>query len=98
MKECEWSYIEAKTGNPKGIFHNCKEKGISAFTPEGSNIIEFITLYNQSIDKFSIYPYEIPYKITMDMKNVDIVKRFGDSKEKGGGSIPIWLNYENFGI
>ena len=32
------------------------------------------------------------------MKNTDIVRRFGDSKDKGGGSIPIWINYENFGI
>ena len=23
---------------------------------------------------------------------------FGDSKEKGGGSIPVWINYEHIGI
>jgi hypothetical protein len=26
------------------------------------------------------------------------VRRFGDSKEKGGGTIPIWIRYEHLGV
>jgi hypothetical protein len=32
------------------------------------------------------------------MNNQDIVRRFGDTKEKGGGSVPVWLSYEHLGI
>ena len=26
------------------------------------------------------------------------MRRFGDTKEKGGGSIPVWISYEHLGI
>ena len=26
------------------------------------------------------------------------MRRFGDSKDKGGGSLPIWIKYEHFGL
>lgn len=97
-KPCEFNEIVTKTGHPKGTFHNCKEKGISAFTPEGSDIIDFITLYNESVETFSRCPFKIPFGLTFDHKNQDVVRRFGDSKEKGGGSIPIWVNYEHLGL
>ena len=32
------------------------------------------------------------------MKNQDIVRRFGDSKDKGGGSIPVYISYEHLGV
>ena len=44
------------------------------------------------------YKYTLPLNLTLDLKNQDIVRRFGDSKEKGGGKIPIWINYEHLGI
>jgi hypothetical protein len=47
---CDFNEIITKTGNPKGTFHNCKERGISAFTPEGSEMIDFVTVYNEGID------------------------------------------------
>ncbi len=87
-----------KSGNPKGTFHNCKERGISAFVPDGTDTIDFITVYNENIDKFSRCPFKLPYGLTFDQKNQDVVRKFGDSKEKGGGSIPIWLNYEHLGL
>ena len=31
-KMCEFNEIVTKTGNTKGIYNNCKEKGVSAFT------------------------------------------------------------------
>lgn len=34
----------------------------------------------------------------MNMKNQEVVKRFGDTKDKGGGTIPIWVRYEHLGI
>lgn len=32
------------------------------------------------------------------MKNQDIVKKFGDTKDKGGGTVPIWIRYEHIGV
>jgi len=34
----------------------------------------------------------------MKLVNEEVVKRFGDTKDKGGGSIPIWVKYEHLGI
>ena len=34
----------------------------------------------------------------MRMKNQDVVKKFGDTKDKGGGTLPIWVRYEHIGI
>ena len=95
---CEFSEIVTKTGNPKGTFHNCKERGLSVFTLENSDLVEFVTLYNESVDKFQKYQYKLPYGLSLEVKNQEIVRKFGDSKEKGGGSIPIWINFEHLGI
>ena len=59
-----------------------------------------MTLYNETKggQLYRKYPYELPFRITWENNNQDIVKKLGDSKVKGGGSIPVWINYEHLGI
>jgi hypothetical protein len=40
----------------------------------------------------------IPNSLRLDLTNQDIVRRLGDTKGKGGGRIPIWINYEYLGL
>ena len=96
--DCEIQEIPTKSSNPKGIFHICKNKGISIFVNQETELIEYVTLYNEQVEAYSKYPYMLPYKLTWDKFNTDVVKRLGDTKNKGGGSIPIWITYEHLGI
>lgn len=32
------------------------------------------------------------------MNNQDIVRKFGDSNQKGGGKVPVWIAYEQIGL
>ena len=34
----------------------------------------------------------------MKLNNEAVVKKFGDTKDKGGGTIPIWVRYEHLGV
>ncbi|CDW82229.1 UNKNOWN [Stylonychia lemnae] len=89
---------QTKSGSPMGTFRNFRSKGLSVFTPQNSDIIEFITLYNEDIESYRMCPLKLPYKLEWKHKNQDVVRRLGDSKNKGGGSIPVWINFEHMGI
>ena len=65
---------------------------------EGSENIDFVVLYNFKADRFAAYPYQLPYSLNLGMVNSEVVKIFGDTKDKGGGSLPIWVRYEHLGI
>jgi len=60
--------------------------------------VEFVVLFNEQADRYKAFPYKLPYKLTFKFKSEDIVKRFGDTKDKGGGSVPIWVKYEHLGV
>jgi hypothetical protein len=45
-----------------------------------------------------LYPYSLPFFINFEMRNREIVMKFGDTKHKGGGSLPIWIRYEHIGL
>ena len=96
--DCEIQEIPTKSSNPKGTFFICKNKGISIFVNQETDLIEYVTLYNEQVEAYSKYPYTLPFKLTWEKYNTDVVKRLGDTKNKGGGSIPIWITYEHLGI
>jgi hypothetical protein len=61
--------------------------------------LEYLDVFSSLSDNFSPYPYQLPFGISFEhTKNQDIVRKFGDTKHKGGGSLPIWIRYEHIGI
>lgn len=61
-------------------------------------MIDFVVIFNEIKDKYNGYPYKLPFKLNIGHKNQDVVKKFGDTKDKGGGTIPIWVRYEHKGL
>ena len=57
-----------------------------------------MTLYNKEIDGYRQCDLKLPNNLNWDLRNQDIVRRFGDSIQKGGGAIPVWITYEHLGI
>ena len=66
--------------------------------PDGSHTVDFVVLFNEQADRYKAFPYKLPYKLTFKLRSEDVVKRFGDTKDKGGGSVPIWVKYEHLGV
>ena len=60
---CDFEEAITRLGTPKGVFHTCKEKGFQAFTIEGSPNIDFVVLFNQVKDRYSAYPFQLPFGI-----------------------------------
>ena len=67
--------------------------------------IEYIDVFNKlehasgSLKLFtSKYPHYLPFCLNFEMVNSQIVKKFGDTKHKGGGNLPIWIRYEHLGL
>ena len=79
------------------IYLNYFEYGLSLCFK--NNLLESIILYNQSIHGYKQFNQQLPYNLSWNFKNLDIVSKFGDSKIKGGGKgSNIWIAYEEHGI
>ena len=55
-----------------------------------NNILDSIFYYNDNIQKYSKYKGKLPYNLSFEEKNVNIVEYLGDTKKKGGGKYPIF--------
>ena len=59
---CDFEEVVTKSGNPKGRFHTCKERGFQAFTIDGCANVDFIILYNTSKpDQMDQKFFKLPY-------------------------------------
>ena len=63
-----------------------------------NNILDSIFYYNDKIQKYSKYKGKLPYNLSFEEKNVNIVEYLGDTKKKGGGKYPIFLCYPFLGL
>jgi hypothetical protein len=94
MKQENLTYISREIKDY--LYLSYPEQGISfCFV---NKILDCIFLYNEGAFKNKQYKEIIPYNITWKMLNKDIVSKFGDTIKKGGGNVPIFLNYPRLGI
>jgi hypothetical protein len=64
-----------------------------------NSIFSSVFLYGKADKRFSCYQGSIPYCLSFDMNNSEIVGFLGEPKKKsGGGTVPISLSYERLGI
>ena len=100
----ESEIIICKESSRKSIggdtYINYKSDGMSLLIRD--KMIESIFLYNKDIEGYSEYcpisTGKLPYSLNMEMRAYEIICKLGDTKEKGGGSLPIWLRYPSLGI
>ncbi|CAI2379871.1 unnamed protein product [Moneuplotes crassus] len=70
----------------------------------GAAVLAHVTLYNSEIETFSQYKEKLPHNITwkgteaIPMNNTAIIRRFGDTYVKGGGTVNVFLNYPELGV
>ena len=102
---------EAKKFSDGAIFWSFKPFGLQfCFIPKDQqSIVDSIFVYNKQQGKpqnkesqqlFQKYNEQLPHGLSLNMNNVDIVKKFGEPTKKGGGGRggPIWISYENLGF
>jgi hypothetical protein len=75
---------------------NFNENGMCLCFQE--KVLQYVYLYNDNIEGYKQYKGKIPYNVSWDLRNKQIVEKFGDTKSKGGGSVPIWLAYKRLGV
>lgn len=78
---------------------NFKEEGISfCFKASRLDSIFIYSSYNK--DKFLEFKGKLPYGLSWDMNNVNVVQRFGEPSGKPTRShrIPIYVDYERLGL
>ena len=77
-------------------FYN-NEAGISLSFKD--QLFNSVFLYGPYDKKFKSWSHKLPFSITFEMNNVDIISFFGEPTIKSGGkTIPISLSYEFLGI
>lgn len=58
-----------------------------------------VYLYSIYDKKFKKYPGSLPYNLSFELNNQDIVSKFGEPNQKfGGKTIPIGISYDNLGL
>ncbi|KAL9654488.1 hypothetical protein ABK040_010508 [Willaertia magna] len=95
--------IEEEISNPnKKDFSDCSyinyfNLGIQVMTKPDHETIDTIFLYNNDKDKQfkKGYPGKLPFQLSFQENNVQLIKRLNKEpiKKGGGGKIPIWLEY-----
>jgi hypothetical protein len=61
--------------------------------------IEYIDVFSSKSENFDPFLYKLPFNLSFEKhKNMEVVRIFGDTKHKGGGSLPIWLRYDHIGM
>lgn len=63
-----------------------------------NNSLDSYILYNENIHGYKQFKGKLPYNLKWTYVNKNIVEFFGDTKSKGGGTIPIWLAYDKLGL
>jgi len=64
-----------------------------------NNTFSSVFLYGKYDKKFQNYKGTLPYSLTFDMNNSDIVSFLGEPNSKSGGrTVPISISYERLGI
>jgi len=79
-------------------FYNYVQLGLSVECRNDSDsTIEAVHCYasqNNSKNFVCAFQGPIPCELKMNMDNKQIVTMFGEPDRKGGGSIPVWISYE----
>ena len=66
------------------------------FSKEPDFRLSHVTLYNQDVEGFNRYKGNLPFGVDWEKwNNTMIIRRFGDTPVKGGGSINVFLTYNN---
>ena len=78
----------------RDTFYRAQEDGIEFCCDSTSDQVKYITLTNGKCHDGVSLPFGLVWKMT----NQDIVRRFGDTPDKGGYKVPVWLEYKKIGI
>jgi len=64
------------------------------------DLLDCIFLYNEGVNGFKKYTGVMPQEISWDMNNAKVVSKLGEPSKKPprGGTIPIFVDYENLGL
>ena len=74
------------------VYNKQQGKKSAASQQPSSNFEQYVEPASQQL---------LPHGVTMQMNNVDIVKKLGEPGKKGGGArtgTNIWISYENLGL
>eukprot|EP01135_Chromosphaera_perkinsii_P004601 Nk52_evm1s291 gene=Nk52_evmTU1s291 len=77
-------------------FENYKCLGLSLCFEE--NRLDAIHMYNEGFDEYEQYKGALPYHLDWQDVNANVVRKFGEPSDKGGGRIPVWISYDNKGL
>ena len=75
------------------IYLKDKKNGYElCFNKNTTDELAHVTLYSEGVDSFHRYVKTIPYGVDFDKwNNTDIIRRFGDTNVKSGGSTNVFI-------
>lgn len=79
-------------------YYEYKKHGFSICILKNSGKIDSIFCYNKGCYGFDKYSGPLPYNLSFDLFNSDIVSKFGEPDKKGGENMPVWISYESKGL
>ncbi len=83
---------------PDATFRFVLARGIS-FEFSESNVLRSVHCYSGVEKPFARYKGGgLPAGLTLGLKGWAVVGRYGDTSKKGGGKIPVWLEYPHLGF
>jgi len=95
----QWRDCEKKEF-PDVLYMNYKSVGISLCFTKSDQTVNSIFVYNGGVDGFSKYEGDLPYSLSLNMTNADVVRLLGepDGKPPRGNVIPIFIDYKSLGL
>jgi len=86
----------------KETFYNFKSAGISlCFMKEDESLkLDCIWVYNGGIDGFAQFKGRVPFELSLDMTNADVVEKLGEPQGKPlrGNVIAMFVDYKKLGL
>jgi hypothetical protein len=96
IKELIESYVYERKEIKEYKYLKFKENGFCLCFK--NDLLECVFLYNQGVENYNKFSFNLPYKLVWSYTNKTIVEIFGDTKVKQGGNVPLWLSYPHLGI
>jgi len=95
----QWGLCEKKEF-PDVLYMNFKSVGISLCFTKKDQIVDSVFVYNTGVDGFSKYEGTLPYSLSFNMTNSDVVKLLGepDGKPPRDNIIPMFIDYKSLGL
>jgi len=97
----EWGQFEIKQIK-NTTYHNFKNAGISLCILQENGItkVDSIYVYNSGVDGFAQYKGNLPFDLSFDMTNADVVNKLGEPEGKPpkGNVISMFVDYKKTGI